>query len=158
MTYNLRSFSVAGDGDELLQQVVDRRDLANWQLAGFPNTDQAVLLGLVCAYSVIIGFFWRWAFLKPFKLITVFLHEFGHASAAVCTGGKVLGMEVNDDEGGVTKTQGGSMWCILPAGYLGSALFGMFFIIMSAEANTVQVAAALLCLALFVVLFIANNW
>eukprot|EP00510_Aplanochytrium_minuta_P003207 CAMPEP_0184022238 /NCGR_PEP_ID=MMETSP0954-20121128/10481_1 /TAXON_ID=627963 /ORGANISM="Aplanochytrium sp, Strain PBS07" /LENGTH=162 /DNA_ID=CAMNT_0026304563 /DNA_START=119 /DNA_END=604 /DNA_ORIENTATION=- len=136
----------------------DSRTLTNWQLNGFPNSEQGILLGLVIGYSIIIGIFWRWQFLKPFKLITVFLHEFGHASAALCTGGRVLGMEVNTDEGGVTKTQGGQMCCILPAGYLGSSFFGMFFIIMSADSTSVQIAAGLLGVALFAVFFIADNW
>lgn len=35
----------------------------------------------------------------PFKIITVALHEFGHASAGCCTGAKVISIEVNPDEG-----------------------------------------------------------
>jgi hypothetical protein len=45
----------------------------------------------------------------------VFLHELGHATAAWLTCGKVTGMEVHPDEGGVTKTMGGIQLIILPA-------------------------------------------
>jgi hypothetical protein len=54
--------------------------------------------------------------MKPMKLIAVFVHEFSHATACWMTGGKVTGMEVNSNEGGVTKYVGGWRWFIIPAG------------------------------------------
>mmetsp|Transcript_25838 Transcript_25838/g.73191 ORF Transcript_25838/g.73191 Transcript_25838/m.73191 type:complete len:171 (+) Transcript_25838:379-891(+) len=66
-------------------------------------------------------------------------------------------MEVHADEGGVTKTIGGSMWIILPAGYLGSSFWGMALVVASVDPIGVQVAAGLLCFALFVLLFLADN-
>jgi hypothetical protein len=88
----------------------------------------------------------------------VFLHELGHAVGAWVTCGKVLKMEVHSDEGGVTKTVGGSQWVILPAGYLGSAFFGMILVISSANWYAVQVTSGLLCIALLVVLWLSDNW
>ena len=38
--------------------------------------------------------------LKPLKIFTVFLHEFGHATAAVLSCNKVTGIEVYSSEGG----------------------------------------------------------
>ena len=40
----------------------------------------------------------------------------GHATACWMTGGKVQGIEVHGDEGGVTKFVGGWRWFIIPAG------------------------------------------
>jgi hypothetical protein len=40
----------------------------------------------------------------------------GHATACWLTGGKVEGIEVHGDEGGVTKYVGGWRWFIIPAG------------------------------------------
>jgi hypothetical protein len=62
--------------------------------------------------------------LYPFRLFVTFVHESGHALAALLTGGKVGSMTVFPTGAGVTYTAGGARWLILPAGYLGAALFG----------------------------------
>ena len=46
---------------------------------------------------------------------TVFLHELGHATAVWLTCGRVTGMEVHPNEGGVTKYIGGIALIVLPA-------------------------------------------
>ncbi|BBG99532.1 hypothetical protein Prudu_009251 [Prunus dulcis] len=48
----------------------------------------------------------RTIILTPFKLITVFLHEASHAIACILTCGKVEGIQVHANEGGVTQTRG----------------------------------------------------
>jgi len=53
----------------------------------------------------------------------VFLHELSHALATWVTCGKVISMEVHGNEGGLTKTVGGSRFIILSSGYLGSFLW-----------------------------------
>lgn len=72
--------------------------------------------------------------LYPFRLFVTFVHESGHALAALITGGRVGGLTVFANGSGVTLTAGGSRLLILPMGYLGAALFGaaLFYI-----ANTV---------------------
>ncbi|CAI7817377.1 unnamed protein product, partial [Closterium sp. NIES-54] len=90
--------------------------MANWALSGCCNTQQTLFLSCSGVYALIILALWRTIVLMPFKLISVYLHEIGHASACVMTGGKVEGIEVHMDEGGVTRTRGGWQWCILPAG------------------------------------------
>src|SRR5262245_39011754 len=72
--------------------------------------------------------------LYPVRLFVTFIHESGHALAALLSGGRVAGLTGFPDGSGVTTTFGGSRWLILPAGYLGAALFGavLFYI-----ANTV---------------------
>ena len=63
--------------------------------------------------------------LYPFRLFVTFVHESGHAA-----GGAAHGRAGRRDDGlirhgaGVTLTAGGSRLLILPAGYLGAALFG----------------------------------
>lgn len=131
----------------------------NWQLEGCCNNQQIELCCLVGGYMVIIFMLWHTSALLPLKLLTVFLHEFGHASAAWMTCGKVDGIVVEKDQGGYTITRGGQMCCILPAGYLGSSFWGCFFVIMgSAHRDTSYVAAVVLGLALLgVLLFLAKN-
>ncbi|KAJ8607800.1 hypothetical protein CTAYLR_009886 [Chrysophaeum taylorii] len=61
---------------------------------------------------------------KPMKLLAVFVHEASHASACILTGGTVRSLEVNINEGGVTRFSGGWRRIVTPAGYLGGALWG----------------------------------
>ncbi|RLN96769.1 hypothetical protein BBJ28_00011038 [Nothophytophthora sp. Chile5] len=113
------------------------------------NDKQFLSIFLIICYAVVI-----------FKLCvasTVFLHELGHATAAWLTCGKVKGMEVHPDEGGVTKTVGGLQWVILPAGYLGSAVWGMGLTIASADTLASEIAAGILIFFLLVFIFYAHN-
>ena len=50
------------------------------------------------------------------------------------------------------------MWIIVPAGYLGSAFWGMVLTILSVSNIGSQVAAGLLGVALIVVGWLADNW
>ncbi|CAI5530527.1 unnamed protein product [Closterium sp. Naga37s-1] len=131
--------------------------MANWALAGCCNTQQTLFLSCSGVYALIILVLWRTIVLMPFKLISVYLHEIGHASACVMTGGKVEGIEVHMDEGGVTRTRGGWQWCILPAGYLGSSFWGMVLVLCATNKWTTLVIAVILCITLFITLFLAKN-
>ncbi|QHO57228.1 hypothetical protein HN51_011846 [Arachis hypogaea] len=131
---------------------------STWQFKKCCNKEQVAFMITVSVYSIVILVLWRTFLLKPFKLITVFLHELSHALACVLTCGSVEGMEVHSNEGGATKTRGGLYLCILPAGYLGSSFWGMLFILASTNLVSTRVAAAFFIAALFLVLFIARNW
>lgn len=101
--------------------------------------------------------------LYPIRLFVTLVHEAGHALAAVLTGGHVAGLVVSPDTSGVTYTLGGNRMLILPAGYLGSALFGalLFYI-----ANTVPfprtiallLAIFLAAITLIFTSFLATAW
>lgn len=90
---------------------------------------------------------WNRMLLAPIKLIAVFLHEFGHASAAWLSGANVAHMEVNEKFGGVTHFRGGVLWLILPAGYTGSVIWGSFFVLMTWSALSLRIAAVLFVIA-----------
>ncbi len=68
--------------------------------------------------------------LYPLRLFVTFIHEAGHVVASVLTGGQVRGFIVYPNGAGVTYTIGGIRAIILPAGYIGTALFGaaLFYI------------------------------
>ena len=72
----------------------------------------------------------------PVRLFVTFVHEAGHALAALLSGGQVLGFEVSPDGSGMATTAGGSKSLILPAGYLGAALFGALLFLVSSRAPT----------------------
>ncbi|KAH9722781.1 hypothetical protein KPL70_006839 [Citrus sinensis] len=96
----------------------------NWELKQCCNHEQFVFLVTVSVCAAVILALWRTILLKPFKLVTVFLHEASHAIACKLTCGKVLiyismqveGSQVHADEGGTTQTRGGVYCFILPAG------------------------------------------
>ena len=85
-----------------------------------PTEQQRNTLIIIGVYIVAIGILWNVPYLKqilfPFKIVTVALHEFGHATAGLCTGAKIESVEVNPDQGGVTRMRGGVQWITLPAG------------------------------------------
>jgi hypothetical protein len=62
-----------------------------------------------------------------FHLFGTLVHEIGHSVAALLTGGQAHGFVVNASSGGYAMTSGGNWAIILPAGYVGSAIFGSIF-------------------------------
>ncbi len=60
----------------------------------------------------------------PVRLFITFVHEAGHSLAALLSGGQVLGFTVSPDGSGYAVTSGGNPALVIPAGYLGAALFG----------------------------------
>ncbi len=61
----------------------------------------------------------------PLRLLTVLLHEGGHALVTVLTGGDVVEIAVRAEESGHTLSRGGIHFLILHGGYLGSLLAGL---------------------------------
>ncbi|XP_038893479.1 uncharacterized protein LOC120082285 isoform X4 [Benincasa hispida] len=113
----------------------------NWELKHCCNHEQVVFLITVSVCTVVILALWRTILLKPFKLVTVFLHEASHAIVCKLTCGHVEGIQVHADEGGATQTRGGVYWLILPAGYIGSSFWGMLLILASTNLLTSRIAA-----------------
>ncbi len=70
-------------------------------------------------------------FLYPLRLFVTFVHEAGHAMAALISGGEVQGFTVSANGSGYAVTAGGNRALILPAGYLGAALFGSLLFLLS---------------------------
>ncbi len=80
----------------------------------------------------------------PVRLFVTFVHEAGHALAALLSGGQVLGFEVSPDGSGMATTAGGSKSLILPAGYLGAALFGALLFLLCSRAPSITRGLSLL--------------
>ncbi len=66
----------------------------------------------------------------PVRLFVTFVHEAGHSIAALLSGGQVNGFTVSPDGSGYAVTANGNPALVIPAGYLGAALFGaaLFFL------------------------------
>ncbi|MCY4145402.1 MAG: M50 family metallopeptidase [Chloroflexi bacterium] len=80
----------------------------------------------------------------PVRLFVTFVHEAGHALAALLTGGQVQSFTVSPDGSGYAITAGGNISLILPAGYLGAALFGALLFLLSSRAPSMTRALSLL--------------
>ena len=66
------------------------------------NEEQWFFLFTTSCYLLAGWLLWHSVLLKPFKLFTVFLHELSHAIAVWICCGKVTGIEVQLNEGGLT--------------------------------------------------------
>lgn len=66
----------------------------------------------------------------PFRLLLTMVHELGHGLAALVTGGKFNWFVIYPNGSGLTQTAGGWRFVIIPAGYLGVALFGAILILL----------------------------
>lgn len=95
-------------------------------------------------------FFWDSVALYPVKAFVVLLHELGHAAAAVLTGGAVERIELSSNLGGVCWSRGGWRLLVLPAGYLGSMLFGGLILVAAARTRNDRALAAVLGLTVLV--------
>ncbi|MBL8156887.1 MAG: M50 family metallopeptidase [Anaerolineae bacterium] len=90
------------------------------------------------------------AVLTPFRLFVTFVHEAGHGTAALLTGGEFAGFVVHDNGSGQATTRGGSLLAILPAGYLGAALFGAVLFTLANRLHYTRPVSILLGLGLIV--------
>ncbi|TPX36303.1 hypothetical protein SmJEL517_g01622 [Synchytrium microbalum] len=127
-----------------------------------PSADQETNLFIIAGMAVAILILWNVPYLKlvlyPFKIVTVGLHEFGHASAGLCTGAKIDGIELDPDEGGVTHLRGGNPYITLPAGYIGSSVWGALLVFAGFDTLASQIASIVLGVIMLLVLYWAKNW
>ncbi len=98
--------------------------------------------------------------LYPITLLVTFLHEFGHGTGAIITGGSVAGLQISTDGSGYCQTMGGKPSIILMGGYIGSAIFGnVLFYIGAKLPNIHRITLAVLgALMLFVGVFWYESW
>jgi hypothetical protein len=66
----------------------------------------------------------------PFRLLLTMVHELGHGLAALLTGGHFVRFVVFANGSGLAYTAGGWRFAVIPAGYVGLALFGAGLIML----------------------------
>lgn len=81
--------------------------------------------------TAVVFVIWSTPIAFPIRMLVVFLHELAHALAAILTGGSVLELTLSPLEGGSATTLGGNFFIIASAGYLGSLLFGIVFLVLA---------------------------
>jgi hypothetical protein len=81
-------------------------------------------------YFIGIWALWDTVLVYPVKVFVVLLHEISHGLAAMATGGSVERIVLDANQGGAAYTRGGSPFLTLSAGYLGSLLWGVLFVML----------------------------
>ncbi len=66
----------------------------------------------------------------PFRLLLTIVHELGHGLAALITGGEFIRFVIFPNGAGLAYTAGGWRFMVIPAGYLGVAIFGAVLILL----------------------------
>lgn len=119
---------------------------------------QATLLLTAAVISIVLWFVpFAEILTYPFRIFVTFIHEGGHALAAILTGNSVESLSIATNASGETyTTQGGaiSQMFVSSAGYLGSMTFGALLLVSIRKAIAARVvllgsAALVFALTLF---------
>ncbi|MGH9970867.1 MAG: M50 family metallopeptidase [Pyrinomonadaceae bacterium] len=104
---------------------------------------QAMTLLVAAAISVILWFIpFAEVLTYPFRIFVTFIHEGGHAMAALVTGNSVGSLSVAMNASGETyTTQGGllSQTLVASAGYLGSMAYGALLLVLIRKAVAARI-------------------
>ncbi|KNE70094.1 hypothetical protein AMAG_15073 [Allomyces macrogynus ATCC 38327] len=126
-----------------------------------PSMQMIHVFEIMGAYFFIFAVLWNMPYLgrllDPLKLIVVAFHEFSHAIVGKCTGAKIESIEVNPDQGGATRLRGGNACLVLPAGYIGSSIFGSLLVFCSFDLLACKVSAGIVAFALLCTLWWARD-
>ena len=116
---------------------------------------QAMTLLVAATLSVLLWFIpYAEVLTYPFRIFVTFIHEGGHALAALLTGNSVAGLSVAMNASGETYTTPGgtlSTMFVASAGYLGSMTFGALLLVLirrTVAARIVLLGSGLLIFAL----------
>jgi hypothetical protein len=119
---------------------------------------QATFLLTAAALSILLWFIpFAEVLTYPFRLFVTFIHEGGHAFAALVTGNSVESLSIATNASGETyTTQGGmfSQMLVSSAGYIGSMIYGVALLVMirrAIAARVVLIASAALIFLLTII-------
>ncbi len=99
------------------------------------KVDSRAVTGLLVITALLVILWDHWL-MRPLRLLVVFFHEASHALMAIATGGQVVAITITPNEAGHCLTQGGHVFLITSAGYLGSVVWGA--LILWAAAKTTR--------------------
>lgn len=89
------------------------------------------LIGLAALVSLLMFLVpWLSPLNYPFRWLLTIVHELGHGITALLTGGQFIRFEIASNGSGLAYTSGGWRFLVIPAGYLGVALFGAVLILL----------------------------
>src|SRR5512136_1152625 len=97
--------------------------------ANFSTQQTLTIISLAALTSLLLTMLpWLNLLNYPFRLLLTIIHELGHGLAALLTGGHFIDFVVYSNGAGLAHTAGGWRLVVIPAGYLGVALFGALLI------------------------------
>src|SRR5262245_5835732 len=98
---------------------------------------------LACSIITVVLWFIPFAsiLVYPFRLFVTFIHELGHAIAAVLSFGGVNRIAMDWAGNGVTETMGGMTLLISSAGYLGTTIYGATMLLLLRRGAHARMAA-----------------
>jgi hypothetical protein len=104
---------------------------------------QAAVLLTAALISIVLWFIpFAEILTYPFRIFVTFIHEGGHAIAALLTGNSVQSLSIATNASGETYTsQGGtiSQMLVASAGYLGSMAYGAFLLVLIRKAIAARI-------------------
>lgn len=107
------------------------KSLFDRSVDNFSTRQTLTLIGLAGLVTLLMAFVpWLGWLGYPFRLLLTIVHELSHGLAALLTGGAFLRFVISADGSGLATTAGGWRWVIIPAGYVGVALFGAVLILL----------------------------
>lgn len=116
---------------------------------------QAMMLLVAATISIVLWFIpYADVLTYPFRIFVTFIHEGGHAIAALLTGNSVSSMSVAPNASGETYTTYGGLFSevlISSAGYIGAMSFGALLLVLirkAIKARIVLLACGILVFAL----------
>ena len=125
-------------------------------------TNRRTSLGLAALAFVLVLVLWQVPqlapLLAPFRYFVTTVHELGHGLAAILSGGTFRAYEVYASGAGVATTASNARWLVIPAGYVGTALFGAGLLYLNnrlSRSKTIAVGLGV-AFALLTLLFARN--
>src|SRR3982751_4806867 len=119
---------------------------------------QAMTLLVAATISVLLWFIpYAEILTYPFRIFVTFIHEGGHAIAALLTGNSVMSLNVAMTGSGETYTTEGGLFSqvfVSSAGYMGATAFGALLLLLirrAVAARVVLLGSSLLILALTII-------
>lgn len=97
----------------------------------------------------------------PFRLFVTFIHEGGHAVAALLTGNSVASLSVALDASGETYTTQGGLFTqifVSSAGYLGATLYGALLLLLIRRAVAARIVLSISAVVVLLLTLIYGLW
>jgi hypothetical protein len=116
-----------------------------------PTRSGSPRLLYLSALLILVFALWPTPLLAPLKTLVVFFHEASHALTAVATGGVVIEMEIDQNQGGHVRAAGDVRFLTLSAGYLGSLLWGALIFLITVYTDKDRLTSALLGILILVI-------
>lgn len=124
------------------------------------SADQYFSLVMIFSFMILYLACWATKLCLPFKLLTVFMHEMGHATMAWICCGKVQSITVEENESGLTNytyDRPYVVYWVTPAGYIGSSVIGAGLVMCGAGVLSSLVACIVLAVVLLITIVFQKN-